>query len=137
MSTLGAGKKTISFSINLDKEEDIEKAINLKKDCMQFANEKIREKQDEMAEKNWKINDAAKGGRAMFKYIGGDFTLPTTTMIDPRTKEPTSNNKRIFEIFLGTWKGIFNRHKENPPSWEIYDAHYGQHIPINESVETG
>ena len=97
VNTWDAIKKNISFSNGLDKEEDIEKARSLKKDCMQFANAKIREKQDEMAEKNWKkINDAAKGGRAMFKYIGGDFALPTTTMIDPKTNEPTSNNRRIF-----------------------------------------
>ena len=82
-----------------------------------------------------KIKSTAKGSRVIFKHIGGDYTLPTTTMIDPRTNEPTSNNKRIFELFLETRKGIFNRHKENPPKWKTFEHHYNQHIPISELAD--
>ena len=71
----------------------------------------------------------------MFKNIRGDYTLPNTTMIDPRTNEPTSNNKRIFKIFLETWKVIFKRHQENSPKLKTFEHNYNQHIPINELAD--
>ena len=75
---------------------------------------------------DWKRTSA----KAYLKYIRNDCKAPLTTFPDPQNNNKlTCDSKRIEELFVEAWKGVYNRAEEElPPSWDDLLDKYGEHI---------
>ena len=64
----------------------------------------------------------------LYKVIRGDFIAKTSTIINPDTMVRTSNVPHIIKCMEKSWNPIFNRLKEAPPQFEVFNLKYAQYF---------
>ncbi len=111
-------------------EEEVASAVKLvtKAEGRERAAKTSREAANKAAFRRW---DARRNhSRCAFARTRANYQPPTTSIRDPDQSDHfTFDQRRIHDLFMQDWSGVYRRHSEHPPDVREFRRLYGEYVP--------
>ncbi len=68
--------------------------------------------------------------RKAYARVKANYSPPTFSVRDPLDGNKfTFDQRKLHQLFIKDWEGVYRRHARNPPDANAFNARYGEHIP--------